>query len=96
MVTIPRWRHHAELREYNTDNPKIIICKKAGFSHGRIAKGYDGVYEVLCENFDPYMSWKIETLGSIVLYEYTLYTNLIAPPLSKETDDPAGFWGSSL
>lgn len=79
----------AELRDYSTDNPKIIICKKAGFGHGGIAKGYDGVDKVVCENFDPRMSWKMETLGSILLHEYTHYTKLVAPPLTKETDDPA-------
>ncbi|KAJ5205279.1 hypothetical protein N7491_004098 [Penicillium cf. griseofulvum] len=79
----------AELRDWDSDNPKIVICKKAGFGHGGIAKGYDGVPKVVCENFDPRMSWKMETLGSILLHEYTHYTNLVAPPLDKETDDLA-------
>lgn len=35
------------------------------------------------------MLGKMETLGSILLHEYNHYTNLVAPSLSKQTDDPA-------
>ncbi|KAJ5375710.1 hypothetical protein N7517_007716 [Penicillium concentricum] len=78
-----------ELRDYNSDNPKIVICKKDGFSHGGITKGYIRFSEVVCEKFDPRMSWKMEMLGSILLHGYTYYTKLVVSSLTKEIDDPA-------
>ena len=79
----------AELRDWNTDSPKIVVCDPAGFGHGGIGKGYGTVTAVGCDSFDPRVSWKMETLGSILLHEYTHWPKLVAPPLSKETDDDA-------
>lgn len=79
----------AELRDWNTDKPKLVVCAKAGFGHGGIGKGYNGVPTVKCGDFDPRLSWKMETLGSVLLHEYTHYLKLVVPPLSKETDDDA-------
>jgi len=82
-------RTMAELRDWETSNPKLIICAGPGFKHGGISDGYDGVDAVVCDNLDDRVSWKMETLGSILLHEYTHFYNLVVPPLSKETDDPA-------
>ncbi|KAI9667809.1 MAG: hypothetical protein M1821_000628 [Bathelium mastoideum] len=79
----------AEMRDWSTDSPKVIVCDPAGFGHGGIGKSYETVAAVSCGNFDPRVSWKMETLGSILLHEYTHWTKLMAPPLSKETDDDA-------
>jgi hypothetical protein len=79
----------AELRDYMSDSPKLVICDGPGFGHGGIDLGYTGVPRVGCDTLDPRVSWKMETLGSILLHEYTHYYNLVVPPLSKETDDPA-------
>jgi hypothetical protein len=79
----------AELRDWDTDNPKLVVCARAGFGHGGIAKGYSGVKEVECGGLDPRISWKMETLGSILLHEYTHFLKLVSPPLAKETDDVA-------
>lgn len=76
----------AEMRRYNTDTPQLIICD-AGFDHGGINKGYHCVGEVSTDYLDDRVSWKMETLGSVLLHEFTHYKNLVVPPLSKETDD---------
>lgn len=79
----------AELRDWSTPNPKLIVCAGPGFGHGGIGKGYTNVDTVECGRFDDRVSWKTETLGSILLHEYIHFYNLVVPPLSKETDDPA-------
>lgn len=60
----------AELREWDTDNPKLVMCD-AGFGHGGIAKEYDGVPSIDCEYMGERVSWKMDTMGSILLHEYT-------------------------
>lgn len=79
----------AELRDWSTPNLTLIVCAAPGFGHGGIGKGYTNVDTVECGRFDDRVSWKMETLGSILLHEYTHFYNLVVPPLSKETDDPA-------
>lgn len=81
----------AELRDWDTDNPTIVLCDPAAFGHGGIGKGYGNgsVPAGECGFFDPRVSWKMETLGSILLHEYTHWLKLVSPPLSKETDDIA-------
>jgi hypothetical protein len=79
----------AELRDWKTSSPKLVVCAGAGFGHGGIGKGYTDVETVRCERFDDRVSWKMETLGSILLHEYTHFYNLVVPPLKKETDDVA-------
>lgn len=90
----------AELREWWTPNPQMVLCN-AAFTHGGIGKGYGllpiwpfGVPAVACGNFDPEVSWKMDTLGATLLHEYTHYLNLVGPPggagpLPRETDDIA-------
>lgn len=77
----------AELRDYNADNPTIVLCDPGALGHGGIAKSYGTIPAVTCANFDSRISWKMETLGSVLLHEYTHWLKLVAPPLSKETDD---------
>jgi len=79
----------AELRDWNTDNPTIVLCNPAALGHGGIGKSYGSVPAVQCDALDPRVSWKMETLGSILLHEYTHWLRLVTPPLSKETDDIA-------
>ena len=83
----------AEMRDIDSDKPTIILCDPAGFGHGGIGKGYNNVKAVGCDGFDDRVSWKMETLGSILLHEYTHWEKLVAPPLSEETDDLAGGYG---
>jgi hypothetical protein len=77
----------AEIRDWDTDNPKLVVCAKCGFGHGGIAKGYSGVKEVECGQLDSRVSWKMDTLGSILLHEYTHFLMLVSPPLDKEAED---------
>ncbi|SLM37515.1 Metallopeptidase, catalytic domain [Lasallia pustulata] len=74
----------AQLAQYDTDTPLLEVCPGAGFGHGAIGKDPN---KVVCENLGDTVSWRMETLGSILLHEYTHYTNLVVPPLSAETDD---------
>ena len=64
-----------DTREGDTDHPKIVICPPA-LAHRGIKKGYDkffppGPKAVTCDTLDKRASWKMETLGSILLHEYT-------------------------
>ncbi|KXG50519.1 uncharacterized protein PGRI_070100 [Penicillium griseofulvum] len=65
-----------ELREWNSDNPEIIICKKAGFGHGGIAKSYAGVPEVV------YTWFAVEVLWSVICSEE------YEDPIDADDDDP--------
>ncbi|RYP93282.1 hypothetical protein DL770_000571 [Monosporascus sp. CRB-9-2] len=76
----------AELRDYDEDNPTLIVCPGA-FGHGGIGLGYDNVQEINCDWIGDRVTWRMDTMGSILLHEYTHMTKLVAPPLSKETDD---------
>ena len=58
----------AQLAYYNTDSPLLEICPRAGFGHGGIGKD---PRNVICENLGDTVSWRMETLGSILLHEYT-------------------------
>ncbi|XEV04525.1 hypothetical protein FSHL1_009812 [Fusarium sambucinum] len=79
----------AETRDAGGENPEIIMCPK-GFKSGGIGKGYDGVDPVRCDKFDDRVSSKMESLGSILIHEYTHYDNLVNGILSKlGTDDHA-------
>lgn len=74
----------------------MIICPGAGFGHGGIAKSYPGVSAVdriYVQVNGGRVSWRMDTLGSIILHEYTHFFALVVPPLAKETDDPwYGAW----
>lgn len=83
----------AEIRELTSDNPSIVLCDPAAFGHGSIGKGYtDGnIPAVTCDTLDPRVSWKMDTLGAVLLHEYThwlkLMTSVNGGPLPMETDD---------
>lgn len=81
----------AELRDWDQDHPSLVICKRAGFGHGGIYKKYKKpkVSSVECFGLGPRVSWKMETLGSILLHEYTHWTKFIVPPMGAETKDYA-------
>ncbi|KAM0719339.1 hypothetical protein Q7P37_005244 [Cladosporium fusiforme] len=76
----------AEMRDEGTDHPSLIVCPPA-FKFGGIAQGFPGVPKVSCGNFDKYVSDKMETLGSILLHEYTHFVQLVSPVLSQGTVD---------
>lgn len=58
----------AQLTQYDTDTPLLEVCPGAGFGHGAIGKDPN---KVVCENLGDTVSWRMETLGSILLHEYT-------------------------
>lgn len=49
---------------------KIILCT-AGLKYGAIDTHQDGVNDVNCDTLDPRVSWKMDTLGSTLLHEFT-------------------------
>jgi hypothetical protein len=79
----------AEMRDAGGKNPEIIICPKAGFGHGGLSKDYNGVKAISCSEFDSRVSWKMESLGSILVHEYTHYDLLMKDILPEGTDDVA-------
>lgn len=59
----------------------MVICPVAGFLHGGINHGYEGVKEINADFVklnDQHVSWRMETLGSIILHEYTHGEKLMA------------------
>ena len=58
----------AQLARYATDTPLLEVCPVAGFGHGGIGKDPN---KVICENLGDTVSWRMETLGSILLHGYT-------------------------
>jgi hypothetical protein len=60
----------AELRDYDGTSPTIVMCD-AGFGHGGIGKGYGTVPVIDCTYIGDRLNWKMDTMGSILLHEYT-------------------------
>lgn len=58
----------AVLSNYDTGSPLLEVCPVAGFGHGGIGKD---PHKVVCDNLGDTVSWRMETLGSILLHEYT-------------------------
>ena len=58
----------ALLINYDQQYPMLQVCPKAGLGHGKI---YRGPNPVKCEDLGDIVSWRMETLGSIFLHEYT-------------------------
>lgn len=88
----------AQLRYEESGSPTLVICDIA-FKHGGIGKGYGilpRVRAVECSNFanPAQVSWRMDTLGALILHEYTHYRLLVAPPLAKETTDEEYGYGS--
>lgn len=77
----------AAMRDHKSDNPTIILCDPAALGHGGIGKSYGNVPKVTCASLDPRVSWRMDTLGSVLLHEYTHWEKLVVPPLTSETDD---------
>jgi hypothetical protein len=64
-------------RDWIYKNPTVIICE-AGFRHGGIntpgtlaGTADDTVKAITCESIGDRMTWRMWTLGSIILHEYT-------------------------
>lgn len=83
----------AEVRDAEIVDPKIIVCKSA-FQYGGIVQEYPGVVKVTCDNIGTAASTKMETLGSLLLHEFTHFTYLVNPPLDSRTLDYA--YGSQV
>ncbi|CAJ2501536.1 Uu.00g043890.m01.CDS01 [Anthostomella pinea] len=83
-------------RGFDTDAPDIIVCANT-FAHSGIEKGYDKpkVQAINCDYIGNRVSWKMATLGSSLLHEYTHFTKLVVPPLVKETEDNDTHYGPS-
>lgn len=81
----------AELRDYDTDKPKVILCPDV-FHYGSIkgrnwpGDSWPGVPPVSCDTVYPRVSYKMLTLGHILLHEYTHWDSLI----SSATQTPFG------
>lgn len=78
----------AELRLFDTNRPRLIICADA-FAYGGIDRGYNGVSAVTCDTIGNTVSYRLNTLGSVLIHEYTHWTSLVVPPLRKGTEDNA-------
>jgi hypothetical protein len=60
-------------RNGDMDDPVMILCK-SGLAHGGINKGYDdmkGPSAVTCDTIGDRVTWKMDTLGAVILHEYT-------------------------
>ncbi|KAF4445781.1 Metallopeptidase, catalytic domain [Fusarium austroafricanum] len=77
----------AEIRDYDTKNPKIVVCPKTGFGSGGLGKGYKGVEALRCSSFDDQVSTKMDSLGSVLLHEYTHWDLLVKGIFKNGTDD---------
>lgn len=60
----------AELRDYDEDDPTLVMCP-GSFGHGGIGLGYDNVQEINCDWIGDRVTWHMDTMGSILLHEYT-------------------------
>lgn len=61
----------AELVDSNTDKPKLVVCPRA-FTLGAFSgKGYPGAPPVTCDRCYPRISKNMETIGMVLLHEYT-------------------------
>ena len=57
-------------RDGDSDHPKVITCD-SGFKHGSIRKAVrDAPKEVTCKTIGKTTSWRMDTVGSIILHEY--------------------------
>ena len=61
-------------------NPQVMVSPIA-FRFGGIDKGYNGVPPVTCDSIGPRISWRMATLGSIILHEYFYFRRLFPPPV---------------
>jgi hypothetical protein len=64
-----------ETRDEYSDNPTVILCPPA-FKHGAINDPGtiipdDSIQAVTCANIGDRVTWRMDTVGSIILHEYT-------------------------
>lgn len=76
----------AATREYDTEKPKTIQCTKS-FYKGSIEPGVGNAPSVSCRDFYPRPSTWVETLGTILLHEYTHWDRLVMPSLTSRVVD---------
>lgn len=87
----------AELREFDTDKPKLVVCP-LGLKLGATGKGWEGAPAVTCETWFPRISRKMNTIGFVLLHEYTHWETLMSPVMlpafqEKATlDEAIGPW----
>lgn len=70
--------------------PKYFLHSEEILSRMRplLSPGSEMSFEVGDTNMDDgRVSWKIDTMGSMILHEYTHFIVLVAPPLTREADD---------
>lgn len=70
----------AATRDGEEDEPTVIICP-SGLKHGGIGRDYTvgvppdknppGPPAVNCQTLDDRTSWRMDTMGSVLLHEYT-------------------------
>lgn len=68
-------RFMGETRDEATDNPTVILCKSA-FRHGAINDPGtiipdDAIKAVTCANIGDRVTWRMDTMGAVILHEYT-------------------------
>lgn len=84
----------AELRERDTESPKVVICDIA-FELGGIDKREHSAQHsnpvpkrLRCDQFDNRLSENMFPMSALLLHEYTHYVALLSPwPLPKGTRD---------
>lgn len=68
----------AELRDYTTERPKLVVCP-LGLKMGALGKGWQGIPAVTCETWHPRISRKMDSIGFVLLHEYTHWETLMSP-----------------
>lgn len=73
-----------ETRDGDTDNPTVILCPSA-LGHGGLTAGpVSGPDPVTCDQLPDRVTWQMETVGSVILHEYTLVSPSL-PACSRAT-----------
>ena len=62
-------------RDEDRSNPRVILCRPA-FKHGAINNPGtiipdEAIQAVTCANIGDRVTWRMDTLGAIILHEYT-------------------------
>jgi hypothetical protein len=71
-----------ETLEGDSDTPTIVLCE-SGLKHGAIKSSIkDGPKEVNCDNIGNRVTWRMDTLGSTLIHEYTYVTTRRLGPSS--------------
>jgi hypothetical protein len=78
----------AELRDSETDNPKLVVCPLA-LKMGAIGKGWSDAPAVTCGNLYPRISRKMDTIGFVLLHEYTHWETLMSPVMLPAFNEKA-------